>query len=411
MAAPRLATRPTGSRAGEGVPPRPHVSDGELVAAFQNGDQRAFDALYERYRTRIVVFYRQRTRTPDAAEDYAHDVFVSALAHLDSFDRSRPMWPWLKTIARNRLIDHYRASNHWVDVPDDALPDVDRDFDEHTASMAEQQVLTQAIDRLPPRERAALTLKYRDELDTGELQESFGIGRSAVYKLLQRARDQLRDAYEDLTDSKLAGLLPTPLVGRLHRVVERVRARAAGLEASLLAAPNSLEAFASAATAVAIGVGLVTVAAHDPPDVPIDQGAAIASTSHVASSDFVAEDATASTSFERVEVSERPIETVDEPRRTTPSRRSVTAEVSSPETGPDAPARVDATVEGGNDEGETIEVFDEIEGDVEMDNPTDESEMIDHDMEMTIYCEPTTAGRVICAAYHAADRELPDDLP
>lgn len=269
---------PSPTALGHGAP-RSERADGELVDAYIAGDRRAFEELYRRYHHRVLRFCRARTRTPQAAEDIAHDVVVRALTYLEGFDRDRPMWPWLKTIARNELTDHYGSSSRTVDLTDDDLPDLDPTADEHTTWLGERHALAQAMRCLSPRDRTVLTLRYCNDWDSAELEDFFDIERPALYKLLQRARDRLHDAYEELADSKLAGLLPAPLLARVRGFTERIRSRSPGLETNLLLAPNYVEALATAATAVAIGVGLAAAGlAHASPgsadeDLPVPASA------------------------------------------------------------------------------------------------------------------------------------------
>src|SRR5687767_2391189 len=59
-----------------------------------------------------------------AAEDIAQEAFLSAVRHLDRFDRSRPFGPWLHRIVVNRAIDWSRARAVRAEASADALEHV-----------------------------------------------------------------------------------------------------------------------------------------------------------------------------------------------------------------------------------------------------------------------------------------------
>lgn len=174
---------------------RAKYEDGALVSSFLDGEASGFEALYGRYHQRLVAFCSRQTRTWETAEDLAHDIVVKALNALEDFDSSRAMWPWLKTVARNTLIDHYRASSHTVDVPDEYLPESDPKASDHTTLVCQREALDEAMDAVPDGDRVILELRYREEWTSERLQEKLGIGRDALHKRLQRARDRLRNAY------------------------------------------------------------------------------------------------------------------------------------------------------------------------------------------------------------------------
>ncbi|MGH2685723.1 MAG: RNA polymerase sigma factor, partial [Actinomycetota bacterium] len=78
------------------------TDDGILVERHRDeGHVGSFEILYRRYFPRLVRLLAARLRDRDAAEDLAQETLVRALTHFDRFDASRPIWPWLKTIALN----------------------------------------------------------------------------------------------------------------------------------------------------------------------------------------------------------------------------------------------------------------------------------------------------------------------
>src|SRR2546428_6582843 len=54
------------------------LSDAELLAAFRDGDSRAFEALVRRYQRPVLAIARRFARDQDDAEDLAQRAFINA---------------------------------------------------------------------------------------------------------------------------------------------------------------------------------------------------------------------------------------------------------------------------------------------------------------------------------------------
>src|ERR1700716_2302325 len=107
----------------------PAATDQELVAAVRQGDDRAFEELFSRYRSRISVYVLGMVGDHGRAEDITQDVFISVLRRLRDTERPIAFKPWLYEIAKNACIDHFRRGRRAEEVSldaDDALENTDR---------------------------------------------------------------------------------------------------------------------------------------------------------------------------------------------------------------------------------------------------------------------------------------------
>ena len=77
------------------------LKDEDLVGLFKEGEERAFDELYQRYAQRLkrlIYFY---LCDADMAEDVLHDVFLRVFMHLGSFKIEMAFSSWIYRIAVN----------------------------------------------------------------------------------------------------------------------------------------------------------------------------------------------------------------------------------------------------------------------------------------------------------------------
>jgi RNA polymerase sigma-70 factor (ECF subfamily) len=169
-------------------------TDGDLIAAHHAGAQAAFDTLCRRYQTRLVRFLTTRTGDAGLAEDLAQGTLLRAYQNLDGFDVTRPAWPWLKAIATNVSIDYARSpQSRPVPTEDDMLA---RAFDHAPEedmgdALALRELLSLSMEVLSPRQRAAIRMRYLDDLTTGDVARIFGIEANAAAQLVMRARRRM----------------------------------------------------------------------------------------------------------------------------------------------------------------------------------------------------------------------------
>src|SRR2546430_15182019 len=75
---------------------------------LRGGNGHAFEAIVDRYETRLLGFCRQMLGSTEDAEDVLQEVFVNAHRAILADDREIKLRPWLYRIARNRCLNHLR---------------------------------------------------------------------------------------------------------------------------------------------------------------------------------------------------------------------------------------------------------------------------------------------------------------
>jgi RNA polymerase sigma-70 factor (ECF subfamily) len=158
-------------------------------------DQRAFDAWYEAMLPSVYGYLLHRCgRNTQTAEELTQETFVEAVRSRHTF-RGTDTRPWLIGIARHRLLDHLRREGRreltFLRVFARERPNVVwLGPDEADGDLAE------ALGRVPAAQRAALILRYVDDLPVREVARLLGRNEGAVESLLSRGRERLRREYE-----------------------------------------------------------------------------------------------------------------------------------------------------------------------------------------------------------------------
>ena len=153
------------------------------------------------YRATMPDVYRYLVRATGGdvplAEDLTQAVFLTA-AREHAAGRDGCLTPaWLRTVARNRLIDHHRRSvREAARLPVAAGPVAHAAGPEDGVVAGTGSAAVRALPRLDPDQRVALVLRYLDDLPVREVARLLGRSVRATESLLVRARAALRLAYE-----------------------------------------------------------------------------------------------------------------------------------------------------------------------------------------------------------------------
>jgi RNA polymerase sigma-70 factor (ECF subfamily) len=168
-------------------------------------DPAAFGELYDRYAGQIYRFVRARIHDDSLAEDITAEVFLSALRHIRGYrDQGRPFSCWLYRIAVNAVASHYRSQRSPLSLDDQlslvsSLPDP---LDE-VVDRERLRTIWQAVDALPAQQRAAMILKFSEDMTMEEIGAVLGKSPAAAKLLIYRAMQRLR---RELAPSAIADL-------------------------------------------------------------------------------------------------------------------------------------------------------------------------------------------------------------
>jgi len=150
----------------------------------------AWDDFLGCYDATVVAVHRYLFRAcggdRSLAEDLAQEVYTAALVRARDGDATVLALPWLLAVARNKLVDHFRR----VERERRKLALVELDV---SGSSADRDGwLIARLGSLPPLQRAAIALRYVDDLPVDEVARVLGKSHKATESLLSRAREALR---------------------------------------------------------------------------------------------------------------------------------------------------------------------------------------------------------------------------
>ena len=155
-----------------------------------------FRALYDCALPVVYGYLLRRCGGPEQAADLTQETFLSAVRALHAGTVVEAPIPWLVSIARARLVDHYRRA----EVRSRIRP-IPRAIEMGSPATTRAEVtLVSALQSIPDHYRLALVLRYVDDLPLDEVATHLGKSAAATESLLARARRRLAESYEELND-------------------------------------------------------------------------------------------------------------------------------------------------------------------------------------------------------------------
>jgi len=178
--------------------------DYQLVKlAVEKGDQKAYAELMTRYRDTVYFMLLKMVNNRDDADDLTIEAFGKAFKRLDQYTPNYAFSTWLFKIASNNCIDFIRkkkaitisldkpysndeGSEYGMDIKAEIL-----DPEEKVMKKEKIQMLRVVVERLKPKYRDLVEMRYFEELSYEEIAVKTGLPLGTVKAQLFRAREFL----------------------------------------------------------------------------------------------------------------------------------------------------------------------------------------------------------------------------
>ncbi len=169
--------------------------DSRLARAAADGDQRAFELIYERYHQELYRYCQAILGDPHDAQDALQSTMASALRALPGEARSIELRPWLYRVAHNEAVSLIRkrgvaTADAELQMP--SQPAADDVFE----SRERLRTLVADLASLPDRQRSALVMLELSGLSHDQISGALGVSPGAARQLVYEARVALQDLEE-----------------------------------------------------------------------------------------------------------------------------------------------------------------------------------------------------------------------
>lgn len=171
---------------------RAEPEDGDLVAMTLRGNREAFATLVQRYDRAVYHLAYRTLRDVEEARDAAQEAFFKAYRSLRTFKPGAKFSTWIFAITYHACCDRLNRRKHYAgnELPERA--DASPGPEQQVIALDEASRLRAAIESLPEKYRAVITLFHLQGRQYEEIAAVLGLPMGTVKTHLFRAKEQLR---------------------------------------------------------------------------------------------------------------------------------------------------------------------------------------------------------------------------
>lgn len=160
-------------------------SDEELMLLIKRGNEKAFEAIYDRYAKRLhYFFYKMLNKDDDVADDFLQDIFIKLMDKAHLFHPEGKFKTWIYTLATNMVKNEYRRIGN---LKTDRLTEYNdiQIFDNKWITSGIdiaifKEELNKVIDTLDENDKVVFALRYNEELSVKEIAEIMNLPDGTV---------------------------------------------------------------------------------------------------------------------------------------------------------------------------------------------------------------------------------------
>lgn len=173
--------------------------DRQILIRIAKGDSKSFSALFEKYQNLVYGYSMKMLKDKQKAEDVTQEAWMRVARNADKYQPTGSVKSWIMSIARNLVIDEFRAAKKWIDIPDEqwsAIEDPQGSLESFFYSQQQHDRFKEAFDELPENQKVILTMVLVEELSQSDVAVKLNTSVGAVKASLFRARENLKKKVE-----------------------------------------------------------------------------------------------------------------------------------------------------------------------------------------------------------------------
>lgn len=162
-------------------------SDEDLMTAYAGGDVQAFEELYRRHRGPLYRFILRQVADPATANDLYQGCWEKVIRARQRYRATAAFPAWFYRIARNHLLDHFRAQRPLAHIEADELQSSTPGPEQVLADEQSAADLAAAISTLSSEQREVLLLRMEAGLDLAAIADVTGVNPETAKSRLRYA--------------------------------------------------------------------------------------------------------------------------------------------------------------------------------------------------------------------------------
>lgn len=185
------------------------MDDRELITAYIDGNEKAFEALLKRHKDKIYRFIYLKLRDQMLAEDIFQETFVKIInkLKLGAYNEEGKFLPWAMRIAHNLVIDHFRRTSKVRMISESSstkddynifstLSQDDKNIQESMSYDELEKQMVNLIEHLPLTQREILKMRIFNDMSFKDIAEAEDISINTALGRMRYALINMRKLIE-----------------------------------------------------------------------------------------------------------------------------------------------------------------------------------------------------------------------
>lgn len=177
------------------------LTDNELIASYQSGNEHALRTLITRYEKRLFSYIMLSVKNKELAEDIFQDTFIKVINTIRSgnYHEEGKFFQWIMRIANNLKIDYYRKMQRMPIFDSNGDFDIFEVLSTHEDSVEQKLIreqiyhdLHRIIEYLPQEQKEVLVMRIYQDYSFKEISELTGVSINTALGRMRYALINLR---------------------------------------------------------------------------------------------------------------------------------------------------------------------------------------------------------------------------
>jgi len=174
-----------------------------LARRMKYGDESAARKLYEELVRKVFGFCMHRVRNRELAEDLTQEIFLKLVRSIHLYEERKGHFVvWFWKLARNIILDHFRAKEREARSPVTSLEELksvlpsNEDLNRRVEEKMQYARLTSFLSDLQEEERELFELRYVAELSYRDIAVMLGKSEGTLRVAVMRLKKKMRNFFE-----------------------------------------------------------------------------------------------------------------------------------------------------------------------------------------------------------------------
>ncbi len=183
------------------------LADEELVKLYADGENKAFEVLLKRYKSRVYSYIYFYVRNKEVCEDVFQETFIKAITTIKQgrYTENGKFLAWINRIAHNLIIDYFRKiqnekTSSCEEFGYDLLNNSRLTNTSVEDELVREQILTDVVrlvEYLPENQKEMIRMRFYEDLSFKEISEKEGISINTALGRMRYAVINMRKIVEE----------------------------------------------------------------------------------------------------------------------------------------------------------------------------------------------------------------------